>query len=266
MRIPLKRGRAFTAHDDASAPGVAVISETCAREEFPDQDPIGKQIQLGGRDDTRPWMTIVGIVGDVRQYGLDIAPRLAAYVPQAQHMTFAFSLVARTTGDPRGMQRVAGAAFLAADGTLPVYKVQPLDAYLTSSLAQRRFTLTLLALFGGLAMALAAVGIYGVVSCAVASRAREMGIRMALGAMRRDVLIGVLRDAGILALSGLAGGCAAAMVLTRFLATLLFEVRPADPATLTAIAALLTAVALVSSYLPARRAASVDPAAALRHD
>jgi putative ABC transport system permease protein len=266
MRIPLKRGRVFTGRDNAAAPLVAVIGEACAREQFPNQDPIGEQIQLGSRDDTKPWITIVGIVGDVSQYGLDTAPRIAAYVPQAQNMSFGFSLVARTSTDPRGLERAARAAFLAADPTQPVFEVQPLESYLASSLAQRRFTLTLLALFGGLALTLAAVGIYGVLSCAVTSRTREMGIRMALGAERRDVLAMVLRQAAVLACAGLAAGLAASLALTRFLATLLFEVRATDAATLAAIAALLAAVALGASYLPARRAASVDPTVALRYE
>ncbi len=266
MRIPLKRGRVFTDADAPNAPGVAIISETCAREQFPDQDPIGKQIQLGGRDDAKPWMTIVGIVGDVRQYGLDIAPRLAAYIPQAQHLNFGFSLVARTTVDPRTLERVARAAFLAADPTLPVYRVQPLETYLASSLAERKFTLALLSLFGSLALALAAVGIYGVVSCAVTARTREMGIRMALGAARGDVLQMVLRQAAILAAVGLAAGFAASLGVTRFLSSLLFEVRATDLVTLAAIAALLAAVALGASYWPARRAAAVDPSTALRYE
>jgi len=266
MRIPLKRGRVFTTQDVATAPKVAVISEACAREQFPNQDPIGEQIQLGGRDDSQPWITIVGIVGDVRQYGLDTAPNIAAYIPQAQNMSFSFSLVARTSTDPRGLERSARAAFLAADPTQPVLQVQPMETYLASSLAQRRFTLALLALFGGLALALAAVGIYGVVSCAVTSRTREMGIRMALGAERRDVLSMVLRQAAVLAGAGLAAGLAASLALTRFLSTLLFEVRTTDLTTLAAIAALLAGIALGASYLPARRAASVDPTVALRYE
>jgi putative ABC transport system permease protein len=266
MRIPLKRGRIFTTQDIATAPKVAVISETCAREQFPNHDPIGKQIQLGGRDDSKPWMTIVGIVGDVRQYGLDTAPNIAAYIPQAQNLSFPFSLVARTSSDPRGLERAVRAAFLAVDPTQPVFNVQSMESYLASSMAQRRFTLALLALFGGLALALAAVGIYGVVSCAVTSRTREMGIRMALGAERRDVLAMVLRQAAALAGVGLAAGLAASFALTRFLSTLLFEVRATDLATLATIAALLAAVALAASYLPARRAASVDPTVALRYE
>jgi len=266
MRIPLKRGRVFNAQDIATAPKVAVISETCAREQFPNQDPIGKQIQLGGRDDSKPWITIVGIVGDVRQYGLDTTPNIAAYIPQAQNMAFVFTLVARTSTDPRGLERAARAAFLAVDPTQPVFQVQPMESYLASSLAQRRFTLALLALFGGMAVALAAVGIYGVVSCAVTSRTRELGIRMALGAERRDVLAMVLRQAAALAATGLAAGLVASVALTRFLSTLLFEVRTTDLATMAAIAGLLAAVALSASYLPAQRAASVDPTVALRYE
>jgi putative ABC transport system permease protein len=266
MRIPLKRGRLFTAQDIAGAPKVAVISEACAREQFPNRDPIGKQIQLGGRDDSKPWITIVGIAGDVRQYGLDTASNIAAYIPQAQDLTFDYKLVARTTGDPRRLEKAARDAFLSADPTLPVFQVQPMESYLASSLAERRFTLALLALFGGLALALAAVGIYGVVSCAVTSRTREMGIRMALGAERRDVLAMVLRQAALLACAGLAAGLAASLALTRFLSTLLFEVRTTDLATLASIAALLAAVALAAGYLPARRAASVDPTVALRYE
>jgi putative ABC transport system permease protein len=266
MRIPLTHGRLFTDRDIAAAPKVALISETCAREQFPSQDPIGKQIQLGGRDDTKPWMTIVGIVGDVRQYGLDMASTIAVYIPQAQDLSFSYSLVARTATDPRGLERAARAAFLSVDPTQPVFQAQPMESYLASSLAQRRFTLALLALFGGLALALAAVGIYGVVSYAATSRTREMGIRMALGADRRDVLAMVLRQAAVLASGGLAAGLAVSLTLSRFLSSLLFEVRATDLATLATIAALLAAVALAASYLPARRAAGVDPTVALRYE
>jgi putative ABC transport system permease protein len=266
MRIPLKRGHLFTEQDSAAAPKIAVISETCAREQFPNQDPIGKQIQLGGRDDAKPWMTIVGIVGDVRQYGVDTASNMAAYIPQAQDLSFGYSLVARTSADPRTQERAVRAAFLAVDPTQPVFEVQSMESYLASSLAQRRFTLVLLALFGGLALAMAAVGIYGVVSCAVAARTREMGIRMALGAQRGDVLAMVLRHAAALTGLGLAAGCGASLALTRLLSTLLFEVRPTDAVTLGSIAVLLAAIALAASYLPARRAASVDPTTALHYE
>jgi putative ABC transport system permease protein len=266
MKIPLKRGRVFTDQDGANAPNVAVLSESCARRMFPNQDPIGKEIQLGGRDDSKPWIRIVGVVGDVRQYGLDKAPEMAAYIAQAQDMSFLFSMVARTSVDPRSLESAARAAFLAADPTLPVFRVQPLENYVASSLAQRRFTLALLGLFGGLALALAAVGIYGLISYTVTLRTREMGIRMAFGAERSDVLAMVLRQGLALTGLGLAVGFAASLALTRFLSSLLFEVRPTDLVTSAAVALLLAVIALFASYLPARRAASVDPMIALRYE
>ena len=266
MKIPLKRGRLFTAQDGANAPGVAMISETCAREEFPNEDPIGKQIQLGGRDEKRLWLTIIGVVGDVRQYGLETAPRIAAYSAQAQNLAFAYSLVARTSTDPRRLERAVRSAFLAVDPTQPVFQMQPLEAYLAGSLAQRSFTLVLLALFGALALVLATVGIYGVVSYGVALRTREVGIRMALGADRREVLAMVLRQGAALAGVGLLLGFAVSLGLPRLLSTLLFEAGGLDKVTTAAVAVLLGCVALAASYLPARRAASVDPMTALRNE
>jgi putative ABC transport system permease protein len=266
MRIPLKRGRLFTHQDGPTAPPVALISETCARQEFPNENPIGKQIQLGGRDEKKPWIAIVGIVGDVRQYGPETAPNIAAYIVQAQDLSFGYSLVARTTGDPLGVERSVRSAFLAVDPTQPVFRVQPMESYLASSLAQRRFTLALLALFSGLALALGAVGIYGVISYAVTVRTRELGIRMALGAGKRDVFAMVLRQGATLAGLGLAAGFLASLALTRLLGTMLFEVPATDLVTSAAVAALLASVALAASYLPARRAARVDPMVALRHE
>ena len=265
MRIPLKRGRLFTDRDGPMAPKVALISEACARQQFPHRDPIGKQIQLGGRDEQKPWITIVGVVGDVRQYGLDMPPNIAAYIVQAQDLSFGYSLVVRTSTDPRAMERAVRAAFLAVDPTQPVFAVQPLESYLASSLAERRFTLTLLAMFGALALALAAVGVYGVISYAVTMRTRELGIRMALGAERREVLSMVLGQGATLAALGLAAGFLSSLALVRLLSNLLFEVRTTDLGALSAAALLLAIIALGASYLPARRAAGVDPIAALRY-
>jgi putative ABC transport system permease protein len=266
MKIPLRRGRLFSEADGPASPKVAIVSETCAREQFPGENAIGKQIQLGGRDDNQPWATIVGVVGDVHQDGLEIKPNIAAYIVQSQDVSFGYSLVARTSLDPRLMERTVRAAFLAVDPTQPVFRVQPMEDYLASSLAQRRFTLTLIALFGALALALAAIGIYGVVAYTVTLRTREVGIRMALGAKRRDVLFMVLRDGAALAGAGLAIGFLASLALTRLLASLLFEVSATDPAISAAVAVGLSVVALLASYLPARRAAGVDPMIALRYE
>jgi putative ABC transport system permease protein len=238
-------------------PSVAIVSETCAREQFPGENAIGKEIQLGGRDDQKPWSTIVGIVGDVRQYGLDVKPDIAAYIVQSQNLSFGFSLVVRTAVDPRLMERTVRAAFLAVDPTQPVFRIQPMETYIASSLSQRRFTLGLIARFGGLALALAGVGIYGVTAYTVTLRTREIGIRMALGAERGSVLAMVLRGGAALAL---------AWGMTRVLGSLLFQVAPTDVTTFVAVAVLLSAVAMLASYLPARRAASVDPLIALKYE
>ena len=266
LRIPLRRGRFFLNADTRTAPHVALISESCARTVFPNEDPIGKQIQLGGRNDDRPWATIVGIVGDIRQYGLDAPPRMAAYIVDSQELDYSFVMAARTTMDPARLERAAREAFLSVDPTLPVFRVEPLENYVQSSLAERSFTLLLLGLFGALALALAAVGIYGLISYAVTLRTREMGIRMAFGAERSDVLGMVLRQGLLLVFAGLAAGFVASLALTRFLSSLLFDVRPTDVVTSTAVAVLLTIIALLASYLPARRAASVDPMIALRYE
>jgi putative ABC transport system permease protein len=172
----------------------------------------------------------------------------------------------RTTGDPRRMEAAVRAAFAAADPTQPVYNVKPLEEYLRSTLAERSFTLWLLALFGALALGLAAVGTYGVISYTASLRTREVGIRMALGARRGDVLGMVLRQGLALTAGGLALGLIASLALTRLLSTLLFEVRPGDLGTSAAVALLLAAVALAASYLPARRASRIDPMISLRHE
>ncbi len=266
MKIPLKRGRLFTDRDVSTTEPVAIISESCAKSQFPGEDPIGKHIQLGGRDDKKPWLTIVGVVGDVRQYALDRPSLMEAYVAQAQDLNFSYALVARTTTDPRQLERSVRAAFYDVDKTLPVFQVKPLEDYVSSTLAERTFTLALLVLFGLLALSLAAVGIYGVVSYLVNQRTREVGIRMALGAAGRDVLAMMLRQGLALVGLGLAAGFAASLLLTRLLTSLLFEVRPTDLATFAAVALLLAGVALLACYVPARRACRVDPLVALRYE
>ena len=266
MRIPLKRGRLLTAGDRAGAAGAALISESCARAVFPNEDPIGKHIQLGGRQDDKPWLTIVGIVGDIRQYGFDRPSEMEAYVAQAQDMDFGYNLVVRTEGDPRRFEQTVRQAFLSVDNTQPIYQVRPLEDYVAESQAARRFTLMLLGLFGGLAVVLAAVGIYGVISYAVSLRTRELGIRLALGAERGDMIGMVLREGLTLVLSGLALGFAGSLLLTRFLASLLFQVRPADLTIALAVTLTLSAVALLANFLPARKASRVDPIVALRYE
>jgi putative ABC transport system permease protein len=209
-------------------------------------------------------MTIVGIAGDVRQYGLDRPSNMEAYIAQAQDVSFGYNMVVRTAGDPRRVENAVRDAFFAVDRTQPVFHVRTLEQYLDDTLAARTFTLALLASFGALALLLAAIGVYGVVSYAVSLRSGEVGIRMALGAARRDVLFLVLRQGLLLVCAGIVAGGAASLALTRVLSTLLFEVRPADAA-MSAVSALgLAAVALAAAWIPARRAARIDPITALR--
>jgi putative ABC transport system permease protein len=189
---------------------------------------------------------------------------MEAYIAQAQNMDFGFDLAVRTSGDPRLMEQAVRQAFLSADNTQPVFHVRPLDDYIAESLATRSFTLLLLSLFGALALVLAAVGIYGVISYAVSLRTRELGIRMALGAARKDVLQMVLRQGLKLAATGLVVGLVASVVFTRFLTSLLFQVKPADALTMLAVVVTLVAVASLANYLPARRASRLDPNEALR--
>jgi putative ABC transport system permease protein len=266
MRIPLRRGRSIANTDRMGTPGVALISESCARAVFGEEDPIGRHIQLGGRDDSKPWLTVVGIVGDVRQYGLDQPSRMEAYVAEAQDINFGFNLVTRTQGDPKLMEGEVRRAFLAVDPSLPVHHVRPLQDYVAQSLATRQYTLLLLGLFGALAILLAAVGLYGVISYTVTLRTRELGIRMALGAARRDVQRMVLRQGlGIVAV-GLLCGMGISFLLAQFLSSLLFQVRPIDLGLALLDAVALSLVALLANYLPARRASRVDPMEALRYE
>lgn len=266
MRIPLKRGRLFTEADVEGTPHVALISESCALQLFPNEDPIGKQVQFGSPRDDEPWATIVGIVGDVQQYSLDRAPTMQSYVAQAQDVRYVYTLLVRTAGDPRRVEGAVREAFSSVDPTQPVFQVQPLEDYLAASLAERRFTLALLGLFGALGLVMAGVGAYGVISYVVGLRTREVGIRMALGAERRDVLLMVLRQSLPLTAVGLAVGYLGSLALTRFLGSLLFEVRPTDVAVTGVVAGVLAAVAFIASYVPARRAAKVDPTVALRYE
>lgn len=266
MRIPLRQGRLFTDQDHRGAQPVAIISESCAKSQFARDNPIGQHIQLGGRHEEAPWATIVGIVGDIRQYGLDRSADMAAYIPQAQNLDFNYSLVARTRVNPRSLEKAAGNAFVAADKTQPVFNVRPLEDYLRASVAERSFTLSLLALFAGLALVLAAVGVYGVISYSVTVQTREFGIRAALGATRKELLRLVSRNAARLLLFGLSAGWLASLALNRFASTLLFGVKTWDIAIHALVVGTLTGAVILATLLPARRASLVDAAVALREE
>ncbi len=269
LGIPLLGGRTLTVQDNASAPPVAVINKSLARRYWGDENPLGKRFKLGARNADSPWLTVVGLVGDVRQEGLSNAPLPEFYTPFTQaHVRMARLrvLAVRTNGDPLALAGAIKSAIWTIDRDQTIYEVQTMDAIVAKWLAPRRFSLVLLGLFAVLALVLAGVGIYGVISYAVTQRTKEIGVRMALGANRRDIVRLVVRQGMLLTAAGIALGLVASLALTRFIAGFLFEVRAYDPLTLTGITLLLTAVAWFACYLPARRATKVDPLIALRHE
>ncbi|MGH9773741.1 MAG: ABC transporter permease [Candidatus Acidiferrales bacterium] len=266
MGIPLRRGRFLDERDAAGAPQAVLISESLAKSEFPGRDPIGGRVHVGPMD--RPWYTIVGVVGDVKQTSLAVSNPDAVYITSAQSWFAddAMSLVVRTRGDAAALATTVRKAIWSVDKDQPILRVATMDDLLAKSEAQRRFALILFEAFGIVALALAATGIYGVLSGSVTERTHEIGVRAALGAQRGDVLRLILGDAARLVLLGIAIGIAGALGLTRVMASLLFEVKPTDPGTFSSMAILLAAVGMAACYFPARRAMSVDPMTALRHE
>ncbi len=271
MKIPLLEGRDLTEADDQRTPTVAVISQSLAFEQWPDENPVGKRVRFGvGADNPFfDWVTIVGIVGDVRHDSLEAAPAPMIYVPLAQ-TTFGFfgdwgmTIVARTRREPSALTGQVRELARNLDPTLPLYEITTMEQLMRVSLDERRSLLVLLEGFAVLALALAAIGLYGVVSFLVSQRTRDIGIRLALGAQTGDVLRMALGQGLKLALTGIFIGLIAAVALTRLISSLLFGVSETDPLTFGVIAVLLTSVALLACFVPARRAARVDPMIALR--
>jgi putative ABC transport system permease protein len=265
MRIRLLRGRLFTGQDDEDAPKVVIINQSCARAQFTGEDPIGKHVRLGAG--SASWLTVIGIVGDVRQDGIDHPADMQVYMPLDQGAVSGYyRLVARTAGDPMRLERPVRAAFAEIDAESPVYHVKPLEDYLARRLADRKLALALLGLFGVLALLLAGMGVYGVMSYSVALRTREIGIRMALGADRHATMTLVLTQSIKTAAAGVALGMAGTIAMTRWVSGLLYKVRSTDPVTLAVGALLLALVTLTAAAIPARRAAALDPITALHHE
>jgi putative ABC transport system permease protein len=264
MGIPIIQGRGFTGRDDANAPKVAILDQTMAHEFFPNENPIGRRIVMG--QGANALAAVVGVVGDVRNRGLDAQSQPAFFVPFSQSPDSAMEVALLTAVEPTSMATVVRNAVAAIDPEQPVFDISTMDERLAASVAPRRFNLLLLASFALLAMLLAGVGIYGVVSYTVAERTHEVGVRMALGAQRRDVLKLIVAQGMVLLLIGVGVGLIGAFLLTRFLASLLYGVRPTDSATFAAVSLLLAVVAIVACYIPARRATKVDPMVALRYE
>jgi predicted permease len=270
MGISLVSGRYFEERDSGTAQHVAIVDETLAQTYWPNQDPLGRRIHLGGRqgfkESVTPWMTVVGVVRHVRNRTLEARSRTEVYWPEAQDPSSAMALAIRTAGNPMGLASAVRREVAAMDPELPAYQVRTMSEVMGESVARRRMALILLAVFAGLALVLACVGIYGVSSYSVAQRQQEIGLRMALGARKKQVLRLVIRQGMSLTLAGLGIGMLAALGLTRLMGSLLFVVRPADPLSLGGSILLLTAVALLAVLIPARRATQVDPILALRYE
>jgi putative ABC transport system permease protein len=278
MQIPLLSGRAFTDSDNDSNLPVAIVNQTFARRWWPNQNPIGKRIRLCGTCTPRPdrepppWLTVVGLVGDVRQYGLDQEPKTEVYTPYNQHggrtraLTYRALVLRTATNDPLTMTNEVRSAVQQIDKDLPIFSIRTMEQLIGNSVASRKLSMFLLISFAGLALLLAAVGLYGVISYSVTQRTQEIGIRMALGASQRDVLAMVVTQASRLAAIGLGIGLVLALALAGLISKMLFGVRPSDPLTFACILLLLAAVALLASYIPARRASKVDPMIALRYE
>ena len=267
MGIPLVKGRDFTDHDDMKSAPVIIVNETLAKKFFPDGDALGKHMLPGFSTTGQPnRREIVGVVGDVKHQSLKGQSGPEFYFPQAQMPVTSMTVVVRTSGDPHTLVSAVRKEVQAMDGNAPVFSVVTAEEYMARSVASTRFNMTLLAAFAGVALVMTAVGLYGVISFSVSQSTREIGIRVALGAQRWDVLRLVMGHGMILTLAGVLFGLAAAFGVTRVMAGLLFGVAATDTETFVGVALLLVAVAALACYIPARRATKVDPLIALRYE
>ena len=265
MQIPLKRGRLFTEQEAREERHVVIVNETFVQKNLPGQDPLGKRVTIAMKDTDVP-TEIIGVVGDTKHMGLDIETEAMAYWPQPELVYSGMTFVIRTQGQPTSIAPAARDVIRTLDPEQPIGEVSTMEGLLSKSIARSRFNTILLAIFSLVAMVMAAVGIYGVMSYSVQQRTHEIGLRMALGAQQSDVLRLIVKQGVILGLIGVAAGLLAAFGLTRLIVSLLFEVPATDTTTFAAVAAGLFLVTLVACYIPARRATKVDPLAALRYE
>jgi len=265
MQIPLKRGRLYSDREAAEMRHVVVVNEAFARKNFPGEDPLGKRVIINMKDDNQP-CEIIGIVGDTKHMTLDAELQPISYWPHPELAYSGMTFAIRTKGEATAVAAAAREVIRNLDPEQPVADVRTMDSLIGKSVARQRFNTLLLTIFAGVAALLAAVGIYGVMAFSVAQRTHEIGVRMALGAQKRDVLRLVLKRGMTLALSGVAIGVIASLALTRLMTTLLFDVGATDPLTFVGVPVLLALIALLACYLPARRAAKVDPMVALRYE
>jgi putative ABC transport system permease protein len=266
LGIPVLRGRDFTNADATTAAGVVIVNETLAQAYWPNQDPIGRRLKLGRLESENPWLTVVGVVRDVKHFGLDAAARREIFRPYSQAAWPQMTIVVKSAAAPLSVAEPVRLAARRIDPDQPVTRSQTMADVLEQSIESRRFPMLLLSVFSAVALLLAVIGVYGVVSYIVSQRAREIGIRMALGARAaqgvRMVIGRSLRPIGV----GLAAGFIGALLASRLLESLLYEVRPHDPIVLTAIVLILGGSAVIASLVPARRAATVDPLVVLKEE
>jgi putative ABC transport system permease protein len=264
LSIPITKGRDFTHDDTLRAPMVVVVNESTAARYWPGENPLGKRIKFGNLSSGTPWLTIVGVVRDVRHFGLDTDAYREIYRPYSQVVWPVMTITARTAIDPLVMAPAVRAALRRIDPDQPVTGIRSMEQVLDESLGARRFPMLLLGIFSAVALVLAAIGVYGVVSCVVSQRTREIGIRVALGARRASVIRLVVGRSLVPIAVGMVLGAAAALSASRLIAAMLYQVEPSDPAVLATIAAVLGGAALLASWIPARRAAGVDPVIVLK--
>jgi len=264
--IELHKGNQFTDRDTAEQPGVAIVNETAAQRYWPGVDPLGKRIKRGRPESKNPWLTVIGIVSGSRQLSLKEGSQPEIYVPYLQNPGLTFTLVARTASDPRSLTGALRKEVLSADREIPAVNIKLMEELISNSVAKERFYVLLLAVFAALALILAAVGVYGVMSYSVTLRTRDIGIRMALGARPVDIFKHIVGQALLLGLIGLGVGIVLAIASTRVMSSLLYGINATDPLTLAITSLVLLAVALLASYLPARRATRVDPLVTLRYE
>src|SRR5437016_10116847 len=261
MSLPLLQGRAFTAADAKSSPPTVIVNQAFAERYWPGENPLGRRLS---NDDE--WMTVVGVVGDIRQSGLDQEAAPHVYAPYLQTPLRRSGVLLRTSGEPLSLVAAVRSQVNVIDPDQPIYNIHTMEELIAGSMSGRRLNLMLLTVFAFTALALAGVGIYGVISYAVTQRTREIGIRMALGAQSSDVLKLIVKQGMVPVMIGMALGIAGALALTRVMASLLFGTSATDPLTFALIALLLSGVALLACWIPARRATKVDPMVALRYE